>query len=77
MGPIDHRDCDRTIRPKSLERWRRLTLLAQAPPVDWLLLEDAVNMTDFLEASGRTLPRDRWVDEAVAAVAAAQIEGMF
>jgi hypothetical protein len=54
-----------------------LTLLAQGPTPDWVLLEDARDVADFLEASGRTVPRSAWVEEAIAARNEAQLEGLF
>jgi hypothetical protein len=77
LGQVGHGGGDGAIRPKSLERWRRLTLLAQNPPDGWILLEDANDLADFLEATGRTVPRSKWADEAIAAQQAAQMEGLF
>ena len=50
------RDRDGAIRPKSLSRWRRLTLLAQGTQPPMMLLEDAEDVCDFLEATRRTVP---------------------
>lgn len=44
---------------------------------DYLLLEDANDLADFLEATRRTVPRARWADEAISAAIEAQMEGMF
>ncbi len=44
---------------------------------DWTLLEDANDLADFLEATGRTVPRARWAEEAIAAASASAIEGFF
>jgi hypothetical protein len=60
-----HRDRHGTLRPKSFERWRRLTLLAQGRLPDQILLEDANDLALFLEATGRTVPRFRWCEEAI------------
>ena len=49
------RDRDGAIRPKSLSRWRRLTLLAQGTMPPMMLLEDAEDLCDFCEATGRTV----------------------
>jgi len=46
-------------------RWRRLTLLAQGTIPDLILLEDANDLVLFLEATGRTVPRRRWCEEAI------------
>jgi hypothetical protein len=59
-----------------LRRWRRLSLLAAGPLPPVLLLEDACDLVNFLEAAGRTVPRGRWAEEAVAAAAAAAAEAM-
>lgn len=40
--------------------------MANAPLPPFLLLEDALDLVDFYEATGRTVPRDRWADECVA-----------
>jgi hypothetical protein len=65
------------LRPKSLERWQRLTLLAQGNIPDFMLLEDANDLVDFLEATRRTVPRRLWADEVIAAARANQLEGLF
>jgi hypothetical protein len=49
-------------------RWRRLTLLAQGTLPDVILLEDANDIALFLEATGRTVLRRRWCEEAVDAL---------
>ena len=60
-----------------MERWRRLTLLAQGTQPPMLLLEDAEDLCDFLVAAKRTMPPSRWAAEAVAAASAEAIEGLF
>jgi hypothetical protein len=60
-----------------LERWRRLTLLAQGPLPPMVLLEDAEDLCDFLQATKRTIRAAKWADEVVAAVEAEQVEGLF
>jgi hypothetical protein len=45
------------------------------PPL--VLLEDANDLVDFLEAAGRTIPRTKWADESIAAAQRANLEGMF
>lgn len=49
-------------RERTLDRWLRVTLLANGinGPLD---LADAWDAADFLEATGRTVPRRKWVDE--------------
>ena len=42
-----------------------------------LLLEDAEDLCDFLEATRRTVPAARWATEVIAAAQAEQIEGIF
>jgi hypothetical protein len=44
---------------------------------NWILLEDANDLCDFLEACGRTVPRSKWADEAIAAATAGAMEGLF
>jgi hypothetical protein len=58
-------------------RWRRLTLLAQGPIPDFVLVEDANDLVDFLEFAKRTIPRTIWADESIAAHRISQIEGIF
>jgi hypothetical protein len=60
-----------------LQRWRRLTLLAQGILPPMLLLEDAEDLCDFALATGRTVWPSRWAAEAIAAAEAAQVEGLF
>jgi hypothetical protein len=45
------------------------------PPL--LLLEDANDLVDFLEYSGRTIPRTKWAAESIAAVQRKALEAMF
>jgi hypothetical protein len=54
-----------------------LTLLAQGPIPDFLLLEDANDLVDFLEATRRTVCRSAWAEEAIAAANMRQIDGLF
>ena len=42
-----------------------------------MLLEDAEDLCDFLEACRRTVPAHRWATEIIAAANAEQIEGLF
>jgi hypothetical protein len=43
----------------------------------FVLLEDAIDLCDFLEATKRTIPRARWAVESMAAVARASNESLF
>lgn len=54
----------------------RLTLLANGVhgPVAW---DDALDLCDFLEATGRTIPRTQWAEESIALTVAASNESMF
>jgi hypothetical protein len=45
------------------------------PPL--VLLEDANDLVDFLEATARTIPRTKWAAESIAAVQRANLEAMF
>jgi hypothetical protein len=54
-----------------------LTLLAQGTAPDVVLLEDVHDLTDFLEATHRTVPRAMWADESIAAQLANEVEGLF
>lgn len=60
-----------------MERWRRLTLLAQGPMPPIMPLEDAEDLSVFLLTTGRTVRPSRWAVEAIAAAQADQIEGIF
>jgi hypothetical protein len=71
------RDRDGTLRPKSLKRWRRLTLLAQGTMPRIMLLEDAENVCDILQATSRTVRAATWADELIALAQAEQVEGLF
>jgi hypothetical protein len=42
-----------------------------------VLLEDAEDLCDFLEATRRTVPARRWAEEVIAAAQAAAVEGIF
>lgn len=46
-----------------------------------MLLEDAMDLAGILEGTGRTIPRDRWADEAIEHAAgrraAQSLEGLF
>ena len=42
-----------------------------------MLLEDANDVTDFLEACRCTVRRSIWADEAIAAAKIEQMEGLF
>jgi hypothetical protein len=44
---------------------------------DLILLEDAIDLCDFLEATGRTIPRSKWAAESIAAVQRSNLEAMF
>lgn len=68
----------RTHRPKSLERWRRITAIVGgilAPEA--IPLEDYRDACDFLEATGRTVPAGQWAEDVIAASVAAANETMF
>jgi len=41
-----------------------------------MLLEDANDICEFLEANGRTIPREKWVAEMIAAELSARNEGI-
>ena len=51
---------------RNLPRWRRLTLWLLSKPPDRMLLEDANDLAGFMELTGRTIPRSRWAEEAIA-----------
>jgi hypothetical protein len=42
-----------------------------------VLLEDAEDLCDFFQATRRTVRESRWATEVIAAVQAAQVEGLF
>jgi hypothetical protein len=42
-----------------------LTFLAQGPLPDFILLEDAHDLLDFLEVTRRTIPRTKWAVESI------------
>jgi hypothetical protein len=41
------------------------------------LLEDAYDLVDFLEYTGRTIPRNKWAVEAIDAAQRASLEAIF
>jgi hypothetical protein len=41
------------------------------------LLEDANDLLDFFEVTGRTIPRTKWAIESIAAVQRRNLEAMF
>jgi hypothetical protein len=41
------------------------------------MLEDANDLCEFYEATGRTIHRSRWATESIAAVQRRQNEGIF
>ncbi len=43
----------------------------------WILLEDAQDLVDFLEATERTIPRTKWAVESIAAATRVANEAMF
>ncbi len=45
------------------------------PPM--MLLEDAEDLCDFLQATKRTIRAVKWAEEVIAAAAAESAEGMF
>jgi hypothetical protein len=45
------------------------------PPM--ILLEDAEDLCDFLQATKRTVLACRWASEVIAAVQVDQLEGLF
>jgi hypothetical protein len=61
--------------PKSIERWARLTLLVNG--LTEVLEEDMCDLVDFLEYTGRTIPRDKWAVEAIDAAQRANLEAIF
>lgn len=42
-----------------------------------ILLEDANDLVDFLEATGRTIPREKWAVESMAAAQSEAMEGLI
>lgn len=44
---------------------------------DFIPLEDAIDLCDFLEATGRTVPRTKWATECIEAANRAKIEAML
>jgi hypothetical protein len=42
-----------------------------------ILLEDAIDLCDFLETTRRTIPRSRWAVESIEAAQRANLETMF
>jgi hypothetical protein len=51
--------------------------MAQGGLPPWVLLEDAQDLVDFLEATERTIPRTRWAVESIAAAMRVAHEAMF
>lgn len=51
--------------------------MANGPLPDPILLEDAIDLCDFFEATRRTIPRAKWAVESIAAVQKANLEAMF
>jgi hypothetical protein len=51
--------------------------MAQGGLPPFVLLEDANDLVDFLEVTGRTVPRTRWTVEAIRAAAIAANEAIF
>jgi hypothetical protein len=51
--------------------------MANGPLPSPILLEDAIDLCDFFEATKRTIPRSRWAVESIAAVQRANLETMF
>ena len=51
--------------------------MANGPFPPLILLEDANDLLDFFETTGRTIPRSRWAVESIAAVQRAQNEASF
>jgi hypothetical protein len=41
------------------------------------LLEDAVDLVDFYEATNRTIPRTRWAVESIDAIQRRNLEAIF
>jgi hypothetical protein len=58
-------------------RWQRLTLMANSTLQGPILLEDAIDLCDFLEATKRTIPRSSWAVESIAAAQRANFEAMI
>jgi hypothetical protein len=44
------------------------------PETGFMILEDAIDLCDFLEATGRTIPRHKWAAESIMAYNQAQME---
>jgi len=51
--------------------------MANSSLPELILLEDAVDLCDFLEATRRTIPRSNWAVESIAATQRANFEAMF
>jgi hypothetical protein len=52
-------------------------LLAQGALPDFILLEDAEDLCDFLTATKRTIPAAKWAEEVIEAIKVEQAEGIF
>jgi hypothetical protein len=50
-------------------------LANSSPPL--ILLEDAIDLVDFYEATGKTIPRTKWAVESIAAVQRRNLEAIF
>ena len=77
MGEGRDRHGDGDERLPVFSRWQRLTLMANSRLPSPILLEDAIDLCDFLEATKRTIPRSKWAVESIAAVEKANLEAMF
>lgn len=67
----------RTRRPKTLSRWFRVTLAANGLNADTMPFADVRAIADILEATGRTIPRNVWVDHFVAQAEDAALDSLF
>lgn len=54
-----------------------MTLLANAPLPPLILLEDANDLLDYYEITGRTIPRTKWAVESIAALERRSNESLF
>lgn len=59
-----------------MTRWRRLSVVAAAPP-PIMLLEDLVDLSDMLERMGRAAPAHEWVDEIRESINDAGLEDLL
>ena len=51
--------------------------MANSSLPELLLLEDAIDLCDFFEATRRTIPRSDWAIESIAAAQRANFEAMI